>query len=167
MKKLLSLSASLNTMKGFYLLPSAFPVKQTNTRTLSWPANLIGTSFDQIISTVVLQTMLFQTTVSSMTMMSESWKLNCFNARALHRKLFYWSFRIFMSFWAVAVFLLREIPCLCMSFHTSFDWQQTNFKWQDRRFFRQVCFWFPHNHFPTNAQHFISFLVDLMHQIIL
>ena len=51
-------------MKGLHLLQSAFPVKQTHKWTLSWLVDFIGTSYDPITSSLVLETMSFQTTIS-------------------------------------------------------------------------------------------------------
>ena len=62
-EELYSRLVPLNTMKGFDLVPSAFPVRQTETRTLSCPVNFIGTFFEPVVSTVVLETILFQTGV--------------------------------------------------------------------------------------------------------
>ena len=47
--------APLNKMKGLHLLPSAFPVNQADTRSLSWPVDIIRTSFDPVTSTVQKQ----------------------------------------------------------------------------------------------------------------
>ena len=41
-------------MKSFNLAPSAFPVRQTETRTLSCPFSFVVTSFEPVVSTVVL-----------------------------------------------------------------------------------------------------------------
>ena len=65
-------------MKGFNLVPSTFLVRQRETRILSCPVDFMGTSFEPVFSTVVLNTISFQADVSSIAKMSPSWKLNCF-----------------------------------------------------------------------------------------
>ena len=63
-RALLPRLALLNMMKGFKLVPSAFPVRQTETQTLTCPVDFMETSFESVFSTVVSETISFQTGVS-------------------------------------------------------------------------------------------------------
>ena len=91
------------------------------TRTLLCPVDFMGTSFETVFSTVVLDTISFLTDVSSITIMLASWKLNCFWIR--RTCITYAAIRSFKydgSFWAVVVFYLREKPCLRINFRKVF-----------------------------------------------
>ena len=99
----------LNIMKHLNLVPFAFLVRQTETRTLSCPVDFMRTSFEPIFSTVALETISFETNVSSIVIMSHLWKISCFwlwrtcITYATIRSTIYHA-----SFWAVLFFLLRE-----------------------------------------------------------
>ena len=129
-------------MKGFNLVPSAFLVRQTETRILSCPVDFMGTSLKPVFSTVVLNTISFQTDVSSIAKMSPSWKLNCFWIRrtcityATIRSTIYNG-----SFWAAVVFLLRENSCLRINFSHHARLATNDSLMVGSSFFREKCMW--------------------------
>ena len=107
----------LTLENGGLNLPSTIILVLQAARTLLCPVDFMGISFETVFSTVVLDTISFQTDVSSITIMLASWKLNCFWIR--RTCITYAAIRSFKydgSFWAVVVFCLREKPCLCINF---------------------------------------------------
>ena len=158
-KGLLSHLASLNTMKGFNVVPSHFPVRQTETRTLMCSVDFMGTTFEPVFSTEVLETISFQTGVLSIAKMLASWKLNCFWIRqtcityAMIQSTIYDGF-----FWEVAVFLLGENPCLHINFSHTTSTTSNKGIFDDRII--KNAFGLSHNHFSTDMEDLASFPID-------
>ena len=110
---LVSFLAPGKTVKGFHFAQSAFAVRQTKTFVFSWPVVLMANVLWPMESTVVLESMSYKTTVSSIAITSLSVK-ESFTCSRLACSTYAISLSIGFSrsFWDSVV--LRHIHNLCL-----------------------------------------------------